>query len=518
MKKHLATVMVCTAALGGLLVWNSNSAKAATVQGSSQASASADVQTSQNTSQTQTSDQVQLNLNGSVQNKTEASSLQAAAYQNTANNDSSWQESRPVAVRAASYSAVPEEQHVRVLPQSNEVAARSYGVDVSSYQGTDMSGYARNGARYAIVKTSEGTSYRNPRAAGQIASAKANDMMVMAYHFATFGSNASAAVSEANYAVSSARAMGLPSGSYMACDWETGDGNYVNGGRDANTTAVMAFMSQVRNAGYLPLIYSGAYLLRNNLNVDTINRSFPTSIWAASYATSGEIDTPDFDYFPSMNGVAIWQFTDNWRGMYVDGNISLVPLNSSASTVNPHPETPANNRPTNNGGRHVNSGNPVATVSFTTPIAVWTAPRGHTTGKYLKNGSRWHVFAKSEVNGNWWYNLGGSQWVDGRYVMVTGFANIPLNRHDDSGSGTHNGDNLPKGETSYHATGVVNYVPGYGINLWYGYGNNARFSGRRLAHGTSWRVYKRVVLSNGKVWYNLGGNQWVDGQYLVIRQ
>lgn len=496
MKKQFATAMVCTAALGGLLAWNSHSVQAAEVQQPTT------VQTNQN-------NQTDLAANPASQTQSVQTNAAASAQTNPAN----------ASAQTASYSVKPEEQHVQVLAQSNQVAARSYGVDVASYQSTNMSGYAQNGARFAIVKTSEGTSYRNPKASAQIASAKANDMMVMAYHFATFGSNASAAVSEANYAVSSARSMGLSRGSYLACDWETGDGNYVNGARDANTTAVMAFMRQVRNAGYLPLIYSGAYLLRNNLNTATINSSFPTSIWVASYATLGRIDTPNFDYFPSMDGVAIWQFTDNWRGQYVDGNISLVPLDSVASTVNPHRQTGSITKPTNNGGKRISAGNPVATVSFTSPIAVWNAPaNGHTTGKYLANGSNWKVVSKSQVNGNWWYNLGGNQWVDGRYVMVTGFAGIPENRKDDTGSSTHNGDDLPQGETNYRAVGQINYVPGYGVNLWYGYGNSAKFTGRRLQHGTSWKIFKRVVLNNGKIWYNLGGNQWIDGNYVVISQ
>jgi GH25 family lysozyme M1 (1,4-beta-N-acetylmuramidase) len=502
MKKQLATAMVCTAALGGLLVWNSQSAQAAEVKPASSAVQTQTTQTDQ-TSQTDANAQTQaVNTNTDVS----AQTTSVASTNNTAS------------AQAASYSVKPEEQHVQVLAQSNQVAARSYGVDVSSYQGTDMSSYARNGARYVIVKTSEGTSYRNPKASAQIASAKANDMMVMAYHFATFGSNASTAVSEANYAVSAAKSMGLPSGSYLACDWETGDGNYVNGSRDANTTAVLAFMRQVRNAGYLPLIYSGAYLLRNNLNTATINASFPISLWVASYATSGRIDTPNFDYFPSMDGVAIWQFTDNWGGLYVDGNISLVALDSVASTINPHNQTSNTSKPTNNGGKRVNSGSPIATVSFTSPIAVWTAPQGKTTGKYLANGSRWKVTAKSEVNGNWWYNLGGNQWVDGRYVMVTGFSSIPENKSDDSGSSSHNGDNLTTGETNYRAVGKINYIPGYGVNLWYGYGNSAKFSGRRLQHGSSWKIFKRAVLDSGKIWYNLGGNQWIDGNYVVISQ
>lgn len=213
-----------------------------------------------------------------------------------------------------------------------KVSSRSYGVDVAVYQSSSVKADANAGAQFAIVKVSEGTSYRNPKAKAQISSAKANNMMPMAYHFALFGANSSAAVSEANYAVSSAKAYGLPKGSYIACDWEQGDGNNVNGGKNASANAIIAFMKQIKAKGYQPLLYSGASLLNNNINTSKVTAKFPNSLWVASYATMGRIDKPNFAYFPSMNGVAIWQFTDNWRGLNVDGNISLLPLSYGNSS------------------------------------------------------------------------------------------------------------------------------------------------------------------------------------------
>lgn len=50
-------------------------------------------------------------------------------------------------------------------------SSRSYGVDVSSYQPTSTTKYSKAGAQFVIVKVSEGTSYRNPNAKAQVASA-----------------------------------------------------------------------------------------------------------------------------------------------------------------------------------------------------------------------------------------------------------------------------------------------------------------------------------------------------------
>lgn len=84
-----------------------------------------------------------------------------------------------------------------VQASSTSVAAKALGIDVASYQSADLTAHAKAGSQFAIVKVSEGTSYRNPKAASQIKSAIANDMMPMAYHFATFSSNAIAARREA---------------------------------------------------------------------------------------------------------------------------------------------------------------------------------------------------------------------------------------------------------------------------------------------------------------------------------
>lgn len=224
-----------------------------------------------------------------------------------------------------------------VQASTTSVAARSLGIDVASYQSADLSAHARSGAKFAIVKVSEGTSYRNPKARAQVASARAKNMMPMGYHFATFSANSAAAKREANYAVASAKAVGLAPGSYLACDYESGDGNNINMGKGVTANAIIAFMQQVKAAGYKPLLYASSSVLRNNINTNAVINQFPNSLWVASYAVAGRIDKPNFSYFPSMKGVSIWQFTDNWRGLNVDGNINVLPLTASGSAVSQAP-------------------------------------------------------------------------------------------------------------------------------------------------------------------------------------
>ena len=142
-----------------------------------------------------------------------------------------------------------------VQASSTSVVAKALGIDVASYQSADLTAHAKAGSQFAIVKVSEGTSYRNPKAANQIKSAIANDMMPMAYHFATFSSSSSAAKREAQYAISSAKVLGLPAGSYLACDYETGQGNIITNGKNVTAKAIIAFMDQIKAATQSELGY-----------------------------------------------------------------------------------------------------------------------------------------------------------------------------------------------------------------------------------------------------------------------
>lgn len=146
--------------------------------------------------------------------------------------------------------AVKAQAPQTVQASTTSVAARSLGIDVASYQSADLSAHARSGAKFAVVKVSEGTGYRNPKASGQVASARRQNMMPMGYHFATFSASTSAAKREANYAIASAKAVGLNPGSYLACDYESGDGNNINMGKNPTANAIIAFMKKVKDAGY----------------------------------------------------------------------------------------------------------------------------------------------------------------------------------------------------------------------------------------------------------------------------
>lgn len=295
---------------------------------------------------------------------------------------------------------------------NSTVSKKSYGVDVASYQSTTVS---YTGAKFAIIKLTQGTDYLNPKVAAQIKSARANGLLVGGYFYANHSNSVSRARSEAKYAVAKAKALGIPEGSYIADDFEQGSGNSVSGGVQANTDAILAAMQEIKSAGYQPLIYSGAFVLRNHMSITRIVKSFGTCLWVASYKVSGRQDYADFNYFPSMDGVAIWQFTDNYRGLNVDGNIALIDLKISSISSSHKPV----NKPAESLSQHPvvkwNIG-AVAVVSNTKGAYVYTSSKldKKESSKPKPYGSVWQVFGLE----NGAVKVGKSQYFDGRAVYV----------------------------------------------------------------------------------------------------
>lgn len=221
------------------------------------------------------------------------------------------------------------------------VPANSYGVDVSDYQGNDMSIYAKRGAKFVIIKLAEGY---YPNAGGSTAQAKvssalANNMMVMGYHFYHYNGSVSDAQHQAQVAIDAAKAAGVPLNSYIALDWESESGRGENCGSTAeNTQEALAWMRAVRKAGYLPMLYTGTAYLNAHFNQKAILNEFPGSFWVAYYPYS-TYNHPSYSApmasFPSMDGIAIWQFSNDMYGLNTDGNINVLPLNFL------QPETPS---------------------------------------------------------------------------------------------------------------------------------------------------------------------------------
>lgn len=307
------------------------------------------------------------------------------------------------------------------------MATRDFAVDVAVYNSTDMSAYKRAGARQVIVKVTEGLGYINPKASAQVKSAHNNHMYLHAYHFATFSNNVGRAKAEAKFFVSRAKKLNISKKRYLWLDWETGDGNVVINSAYSNTKAILAFMKVCHNAGYKVGLYSSASIFRQYVDTDKIIKKYGTCLWIASYTTLGRIDNPDFNYFPSMNGVAMWQFTDNWHGLNVDGSITLkelitkgaekaqkkVPSSKVSHYSGIEKERKcAEKKITGTVYAPVINGNPNWMISL-------RDSSGHATGKYIRTNTNWKVFAEKTIKGQKYFKLGtDTQWVPAKFTKM----------------------------------------------------------------------------------------------------
>jgi LysM repeat protein len=222
-------------------------------------------------------------------------------------------------------------------------ATREEGVDVSSYQLSSSSYFKslkNKGAKFVVVKVGgsgggESVHYQNPSASMQLANAKANGMAVGAYFWAQCGSSSSEALRMAKLAIADAKKAGLKTGSVIAMDYELGA--YASQ-KVANTKAVITFMDYIKKSGYKPLFYSGASFARYNVDTGKLISKYGENIlWIASYKTMNAQYAPDYNYFPSMNGIGMWQYADNWKGFNVDGNVQFAKIISNGEVVKKTP-------------------------------------------------------------------------------------------------------------------------------------------------------------------------------------
>lgn len=138
-------------------------------------------------------------------------------------------------------------------------------------------------------------------------------------------------------------------------------------------------------------------------------------------------------------------------------------------------------------------------------------------GRVLKGASSWKFFAQTTTQGALWLHLGGDQWI-----KTTGLNNLDIT-YDKTASQPSTPaptptptPGLPAGSVKGKGAITIKYKPGYGVAVWTQAGGHQVVKGKTLKHGTNWKFFASVT-QNGVTWYNLGGNQWIDGRYVALQ-
>ncbi|MGX7691817.1 GH25 family lysozyme [Lactiplantibacillus plantarum] len=206
--------------------------------------------------------------------------------------------------------------------------SRDQGVDWSKFQSnsgvfgysTDKFVFSQAGGFYGGTNISQ-TTY-----ASQVKSAQQAGKRVHTYLWDGVGGNMINAKAMMSYYLPRVK---TPKGSIVALDYEDGASNSVT----ANTNVILAQMALIKAAGYTPMLYSGKAYLNAHVNVSVIVRAYGNCLWLAEYPDYLVRTKPDYNWFPSMDGVAIFQFTSMYKAGGLDGNVDLTGITKSGYTT-----------------------------------------------------------------------------------------------------------------------------------------------------------------------------------------
>ena len=198
-------------------------------------------------------------------------------------------------------------------------ASRAQGTDLSRYQGyTAVKGQASDEFSIAqIGGINQCGIYTQATYQSQVATGIAQGLRMHTYIWYQVGSDISKAKQCMDYFLPRVQ---TPKGSIVALDYEDGASASVA----ANTDAILYGMRRIADAGYTPVFYSYKPYTLAHVDYKRILAAYPNSLWIAAYKDYNVTTTPDYAYFPTMDGVAQWQFTSMYKAGGLDGNVDLL--------------------------------------------------------------------------------------------------------------------------------------------------------------------------------------------------
>lgn len=201
----------------------------------------------------------------------------------------------------------------------NAQASRAQGTDLSRYQGyTAVKGQASD--EFAISQIggiNANGIYTQNTYQSQVATGIAQGLRMHTYIWYQVGSDISKAKQCMDYFLPRVQ---TPKGSLVALDYEDGASASVA----ANTDAILYGMNRIEQAGYTPVYYSYKPYTLAHVDYKRILAVYPNSLWIAAYKDYAITTSPDYAYFPSLDGVAEWQFTSMYKAGGLDGNVDLL--------------------------------------------------------------------------------------------------------------------------------------------------------------------------------------------------
>lgn len=293
-------------------------------------------------------------------------------------------------------------------------AVGDQGVDWSRYQGPNgVFGYSHD--KFAIAQiggVNGGGIYKQSTYETQVASAIAQGKRAHTYVWYQVGSNASLGEQVLNTFLPQVQ---TPKGSIVALDYESG----ASPNKQANTNAILHGMRMIKAAGYTPMYYSYKPFTLANVYTDQIIREFPNSLWMAAYPSYNVTPTPNYDVFPSMDGVAIYQFTSTYIAGGLDGNVDLTGITDNGYTKNNNPQTQT--PPINQGQQADNT--PNYDIASGNQVKVKFSANNWATGQAIPSWVKGRTYSVTQTSGDRVLLAGINSWINKANVEIISVAN-----------------------------------------------------------------------------------------------
>lgn len=341
-----------------------------------------------------------------------------------------------------------------LLLQSTVYAAvGDQGVDWSRYQGANgIFGYGHD--KFAIIQiggVNGGGMYGQTTYETQVASAIAQGKRAHTYIWYQVGGNASLGEQVLNTFLPQVQ---TPKGSIVALDYESG----ASADKQANTNAILHGMRMIKAAGYTPMYYSYKPYTVANVYADQIIREFPNSLWMAAYPNYAVTPAPNYNVFPSMDGVAIYQFTSTYIAGGLDGNVDLTGITDNGYTKNDNPKT---NTPAISQGKQADN-TPKSDIANGNQVKVKFSANVWATGQGIPNWVKGRTYDVAQVSGNRVLLAGINSWISKADVEIISVSSAPIQAPATGTYTVRSGDTLSsiasKFGTSYQTLASLNGI------------------------------------------------------------
>jgi len=290
-----------------------------------------------------------------------------------------------------------------LLPINVFAAKGDRGVDWAIYQGDQgRFGYAHD--KFAIAQIGGYNAngiYEQSTYKTQVASAIAQGKRAHTYiWYDTYG-NMDIAKQTMDYFLPKIQ---TPKGSIVALDFEHGAIN----DKKANTDTILYGMRRIKEAGYTPMYYSYKPFTLQYVDYQRIIKEFSNSLWIAGYPSYNVTPEPLYNYFPSMDGVAIWQFTSTYIAGGLDGNVDLTGITDNGYTNSDKPQT---DTPAINAGEET-SETPKSQIKVGDTVKVNFSANQWATGETIPQWVKGESYKVQQVAGNKILLANILSWID----------------------------------------------------------------------------------------------------------